>query len=57
MNNLKRIVVYVAKEEYQLLRSKLILQGITVSAWIRNVIKKFLSGTNENRSDEEEDDC
>ncbi len=42
MSPLKRVVIYVPEEEYRTLRSKLILQGKTVSQWVRETVKRFL---------------
>lgn len=39
---MKRIVLYVFEEDYILMRSKLILLGLTVSEWFRKKIRQFL---------------
>jgi Ribbon-helix-helix protein, copG family len=39
----KRVTIYVPEEDYNKLRVKLILTGKTVSAWVRDLIKKFLA--------------
>lgn len=38
----KRVVVYIPEDDYKKLRSSLILDGQTVSGWLRGVIKDFL---------------
>ena len=38
----KRITIYIPEEDYRKLRSKLILKGTTVSAWVRKVISIYL---------------
>ena len=38
----KRVVVYVPEEDYNKLRSKLMLTGMNVSKWFRNIVKEFL---------------
>jgi len=39
----ERVVIYIPKEQYQQLRSKLILIGKTVSGWFREKVKELLS--------------
>ena len=46
---MKRVVVYVGEDDYNLLRSKLILARISVSQWVREKIKEYLS---ENKTNE-----
>ena len=43
MEKQKLVVVYIPEEDYRNLRAKLILVGLTVSAWVRKVIRQFLS--------------
>lgn len=38
----KRVVVYVSEEQHRQLRSKLALEGGSVSSWVRDQIEKFL---------------
>lgn len=39
----KRVVIYMPEEDYRQLRAKLLLLGMTVSGWLRDIVKKFLS--------------
>lgn len=39
----KRVVVYIPEEDYRSLRAKLLLVGLTVSGWLREVVKRFLN--------------
>jgi hypothetical protein len=41
----RKVVLYIEDKDYKTLRSLLILQGQTVSAWIREKIKKYLDET------------
>ena len=47
MSKQKRVAIYISEEEYDQLRSRLILQHETVSGWFRKQAKEFLkqSGT------------
>lgn len=38
----QRFVIYMPKEDYRALRAKLIVNGITVSAWVRSKAKEEL---------------
>lgn len=40
---MRRVVVYVEDKDYALLRSQLILNGVSVSQWVRTKIKQLLS--------------
>lgn len=42
MKKQKRVTVYIPEEDYNNLRSKLILLGKTVSGWFRETVKKFM---------------
>lgn len=44
MNKNKRVIVYIPEEDYNKLRSKLILTGKTVSGWFREVVEWYLGG-------------
>lgn len=37
-----RVTVYVSRNQWQQLKGKLALQGLTISEWIRQQINKFL---------------
>lgn len=43
MNKLKRVSVYLDEEDYKKLRAGLILNGKSVSGWLRGVIKEFIT--------------
>ncbi len=45
---LKRVVIYVPEKDYKILRALLIIKGMSVSGWIRDIIKSFLK-ENSNR--------
>lgn len=38
----RKVIVYVEDESYTKLRSKLILQGKSVSAWMRDLIRDYI---------------
>lgn len=38
----KRVVVYISEEKHRKLHAKLILEGKSISTWIRAKIDKFL---------------
>jgi len=43
MTKHKRVVVYLPEEDYKTLRAKLIMLGKSVSGWLREIVKNFLS--------------
>jgi len=43
MNKLKRVTVYLDADEYHQLKIKLVTLGKTVSGWLREVIRQFIS--------------
>lgn len=39
----KRVVVYISEDQYNQLKSRLILMGKTTSGWFRELINKLLA--------------
>lgn len=39
----ERVSVYIAREDYNKLQSKLRLTGSTVSGWFRKIVKEFIN--------------
>ena len=39
----KKVTIYIPEDEYVALRMKLLVAGKTVSGWVREIIRKFLT--------------